>query len=142
MPVTLQEASLAFVELMPQIMRGVALDFFVKEGVTQTQFLVLMAIHSYTQCPMGQLSRALHVSMPTISGVVDRLVHAGLVRRESQPEDRRCVLAELTPKGHRFIRQFHQVVRIRWEEVLRALNPSELEMFHRVMTKLRKEIQK
>ena len=70
--ITRKEASLAVARLVPSIMRGVQLEFFVKRGVTQTQFLVLVAIRSYGRCGMGQLARSLHVSRPTISGRVSR----------------------------------------------------------------------
>ena len=140
-PVTRQEASLAFVRLMPQIVRGVTLDFFVKKGITQTQFLVMMAIHSYRRCSMGTLAKNMHVQMPTATGIIDRLVQAGFVRRSPQPEDRRQVFVELTPKGQAFIRQFHEIVRRRWEDVLRVLNVNELEMFYQILTKLRNQLQ-
>ena len=135
--VTRQEASSAFVQLMPHIIRGVTLDFFVRRGVTQTQFLVLMAIHSLEHCTMGTLARSMHVRMPTATGIVDRLVRAGFVRRFPHPKDRRQVLVELTAKGQSFIRQFREVVRRRWVDALQVLKADELEAFHRVVTKLR-----
>ena len=52
---------------MPLIMRGVQLDFFVKRGVTQTQFLTLSAIRAYDRCTMGALARNLNISMPTMT---------------------------------------------------------------------------
>ena len=137
MPVTPRQVSQAFVQLMPQILRGVALDFFIRRGVTQTQFLVLMAIHATGRSPMGVLARNMQVSMPTATGIVDRLAQAAFVRRSPKPEDRRQVLVELTPKGRQFLRGFHRVIRRRWEEVLRSLTAQEMDSFYRVLTKLR-----
>ena|SRR6185295_4453000 len=139
--VTRKDASLAIARLMPQIMRGMQLDFFLKRGVTQTQFLLLASIRSYGRCAMGTLARNLHVSMPTASGVVDRLVRSGYVRRASLPEDRRCVVVELTPKSEQFFQDFESIIRRRWEEVLITLDGNELRAFHDVMTKLRERLQ-
>ena len=136
-----KDASLAMARLMPTIMRGVQLDFFVRRGVTQTQFLVLAAIRSYGRCRMGTLANNLHVSMPTASGIVERLVRSGHVRRVPQRDDRRQVVVELTAHGEQFFRQFEQVARRRWEEVFLALEPDELAAFHRVVTKLRERLQ-
>ena len=136
-----KDVSLAMARLMPTIMRGVQLDFFVRRGVTQTQFLVLAAIRSYGRCRMGTLSRNLHVSRPTASGIVERLVRSGHVRRVPQRDDRRQVVVELTAHGEQFFRQFEQVVRRRWEEVFLALEPDELVAFHHVVTKLRERLQ-
>lgn len=137
---TTKDVSLAVAQLMPHILRGVQLDFFVTQGVTQTQFLVLAAIRAYTRCAMGTLARSLHVSMPTATGIVGRLVRAGYVRRTPHPEDRRQVLVELTPKGQTFFRNFEAVVRRRWEEALRALNPNELTAFYEVVRALRERL--
>ena len=138
---TRNDVSLAIAQLMPSIIQGVQLDFFVKRGVTQTQFLVLVAIHGHGRTTMGVLARRLHVSMPTASGVVDRLVRAGYVRRTPHPQDRRQVVVETTAKGEAFIRQFQAVVRRRWEEVLKPLAPSELGAFYHVITTLREQLQ-
>lgn len=140
-PLTRKDVSLAVARLIPYIMRGTQLDFFVKRGVTQTQFLVLNAIRACTRCTMGALARALHVSMPTVSGIIDRLVRAGYVRRLALPEDRRQIIVELAPKAELFFRDFETVVRQRWEEALRSLEPDELEAFHGVITKIRERLQ-
>ncbi len=136
-----KDASLAVAQLMPHIMRGVQLDFFVKRGVTQTQFLMLAAIRAYTRCTMGTLARNLHISMPTASGIVERLVRAGYVHRVPHPEDRRQVVVELTRTALAFFRDFEAVVRRRWEEALLPLEPEELEAFYHVITKLTSQLQ-
>src|SRR6478672_11227032 len=45
---------------------------------------------------VGELARALGVTLPTVSVVVDRLVDRDLVRREEAPEDRRQHLCRLS----------------------------------------------
>ena len=138
---TPKDVSLAIAELMPNIIRGTQLDFFVKKNVTQTQFLVLTAIRAYGRCAMGTLARNLHVRMPTATGIVERLVQAGYVRRAPHSTDRRQVIVELTAKGQSFIQEFQSVIRRRWEEVLVSLEPRELAAFHRVITKLKTQLQ-
>ncbi|MBD0745894.1 MarR family winged helix-turn-helix transcriptional regulator [Streptomyces sp. CBMA152] len=46
-----------------------------------------------------QLSRDLVVSKASVTKLVDRMERAGLVRRETPPEDKRAVYAVLTPSG-------------------------------------------
>ena len=139
--VSRKDASAAVAALMPYIMRGIQLEFFVRRGITQTQFLLLSSIRAYTRCTMGMLARNLHVSMPTVSGVVDHLVRSGFVHRVPQPDDRRQIAVELTAKAESFFRDFEAVVRRRWEEVFVTLDPHELEAFHHVVTKLRQRLQ-
>src|SRR3989338_237164 len=137
----LQDVSLAVARLMPNIIRGVQLDFFVKRRVTQTQLLLMLAVHAYARCTMGTLARSLHVSLPTASGIVDRLFVSGYVRRLPHPSDRRQILVEVTAKGQAFIRDFQSVIRHRWEEVLRPLSSVERRAFYEIVTKLRGHLQ-
>ena len=138
---SLPEVSLAVARLMPNIIRGVQLDFFVKRRVTQTQLLLMLAVHAYGRCSMGMLARSLHVSLPTVSGIVDRLSRDGYVRRLPHPSDRRQILVEVTAKGQAFIRDFQSVIRHRWEEVLRPLSSAERRAFYEIVTKLRGHLQ-
>lgn len=51
----------------------------------------------------SQLSESIHVSRPTVTGVIEGLVNANLVRRSVHPDNRRNQIVELTAKGLRFI---------------------------------------
>jgi DNA-binding MarR family transcriptional regulator len=138
---TRRDVSGGMAQLMPLILRGIQLDFFVKRGVTQSQFLMMAAIRAYSRCTMSTLARNLHISLPTASGVVDRLVRAGFVRRVPEPSDRRQVVVELTAKARGFFAEFEGVVRARWEEAFLSLDTGELASFHDVITKLRRRLQ-
>ena len=136
MPSSPQDVSHAVAELMPNVIRGIQLDFFIERGVTQTQFLVLASVRAYERCAMGALATNLHVRMPTATGIVDRLVRSGYLRRLPHPTDRRQVMVQLTAKGQAFVRDFQEIIRNRWEEVLKTLAPGELQALYDVITKL------
>ena len=136
-----RDVSAAVAQLMPHIVRGTQLEFFVRRGVTQTQFLVLMSIHAYHECTMGRLARNLHVQMPTASGIVSRLFRAGYVHRAADPSDRRQVVVRLSPKGKAFVAEFQRVIRQRWDDVLAPLASHELSAFHRILTKLHAQLE-
>ena len=131
----------AIARLMPNIIRGVQLDFFAKRSITQTQFLVVVAIHAYGRCSMSALAGNMKIKMPTATGIVDRLAAAAYVRRFTDAEDRRKVMVELTPKGQKFIGEFREVMRRRWEDVMRPLNERDLREFYNVIRKLLKELE-
>ena len=140
-PVTRQNLSVAIAQLMPRIIQGVQLEFLVTRTITYTQFLILVAIHSLKSCSMGMLAKSMHVSMPTISGIVDRLVTAGYLARVNNPTDRRQVVVGLSKEGKKFIAQFQGVVARRWEEVLKHLNQDETESFGRIIQKIASTLQ-
>jgi DNA-binding MarR family transcriptional regulator len=79
-----------------------ALDHFCEErGITGAQFGVLRCVADAGEdgLMLSDLSRRLMVSCGNITGVVDRLEHAGYLRRERSLADRRVILARLTPAG-------------------------------------------
>jgi len=67
---------------------------------TLPRFDFLAALHKAPEpLSMGELSRRLMVSNGNITGVAERLVGEGLVRRFRSPDDRRTQYVELTPAG-------------------------------------------
>ena len=48
---------------------------------------------------MGQLARLLGVTEKTVTGVVDRLEHGGMVERTREAQDRRIIHVQLTTRG-------------------------------------------
>ncbi len=138
--ITRKELSIAISQLMPRIIQGVQLEFLVKRTLTQTQFLVLVAIHSRGSCPMTTVAKSMHVSMPTMSGIVDRLVKRGYVNRVESTEDRRKVMVELSHNGREMIGQFQGAVTRRWEYVLKNLEQDDIDKFYGVISKLTSQL--
>jgi DNA-binding MarR family transcriptional regulator len=75
--------------------------FLEEEGITGAQFGVLRCLGD--SGPGGMmltaLSERLLVSCGNTTGVVDRLEYRGYLRRERSAEDRRVIMARLTPQG-------------------------------------------
>jgi len=71
-------------------------------GITGPQHQLLLAVrgHRGGRSPsIGDLANALVERQHSVSGLVDRAATAGLVRRVTDPDDRRVVRVALTPKG-------------------------------------------
>ena len=68
-------------------------------GITQAEAHVLVALSQHGPMPIGALHRAFGHKPSTLTNVVDRLERRDLVRRESNPDDRRSVLIRLTGPG-------------------------------------------
>jgi DNA-binding MarR family transcriptional regulator len=68
-------------------------------GLTTAQLRVLFMMRHQPGVTAGELATRLSVTPPTISGIVDRLVRLGLVRREDDATDRRLVRNSLTTQG-------------------------------------------
>jgi DNA-binding MarR family transcriptional regulator len=67
--------------------------------LTLTQLFVLFQLRDSPGTSAGVLAEELRVTPPTVTGLVDRLVRMGLVRREEDAKDRRLVRNVLTKRG-------------------------------------------
>ncbi|HEU4965457.1 MAG TPA: MarR family transcriptional regulator [Bacilli bacterium] len=74
-------------------------------GVTMQQLLVLYIISRQQQLGLRELADKLHLGTSTMSGVVDRLVKAGLLARRESEEDRRAIVIHLTDDGEETIKE-------------------------------------
>ena len=87
---------------------------FADLGLTPQQAAVLFRIESLERAPtLAGLGRALSVSKQNITGMVARLVDAGLIRREGDPEDLRASRLGLTGEGKALLARLRPSVR-RW----------------------------
>lgn len=77
---------------------------FAESGLEPQEFDVLASLRrtgSPYRLSAGRLGRAMMVTSGTVTNRIDGLETAGLVRRIDDPDDRRGVLIELTPRGLR-----------------------------------------
>lgn len=70
-----------------------------KTNLTSPQFMVLRMLWDKDGQPFKDLASGSCCSRPTITGIIDALVKKGLVKRVSNPEDRRSMLVKLTSTG-------------------------------------------
>jgi DNA-binding MarR family transcriptional regulator len=70
------------------------------EGVTMPQAIALQTLQAAGgRASARDLGRECHMLASTVTGVIDRLEHAGHVRRERDQRDRRVVWVALTDEG-------------------------------------------
>ena len=70
------------------------------EGITVPQAFALKTLKEQgVACKMSDLAAMRLQSPASMTGIVDRLIHLGLVARKSDAHDRRVILLALTAKG-------------------------------------------
>jgi DNA-binding MarR family transcriptional regulator len=72
-----------------------------QHGLTGPQLAVLQELDRLGAALSGELARALQVSQPTLTGIVDRLERHGLAARSRNGVDRRTVQVAITDEGRR-----------------------------------------
>jgi DNA-binding MarR family transcriptional regulator len=99
-------------------------------GVNTTDGRAIDVIDQAGRITAGDLARELRLSTGAVTTIVDRLEKAGYARRVSDPDDRRRVLIETTPKVARLSEDIYGAA----DEVLEmaaAYTDKELDMFVR-----------
>jgi len=74
-------------------------------GVTSHQATLLALVDAQPGLSLRELADAEGISAPSLSGHVDRLETAGLLRRVRSQDDRRRVGLELTPDGRAILKR-------------------------------------
>ena len=67
-------------------------------GLTSPQLATLREIEG-GKVTNSALAAALHLSQPTVTGILNRLEQRGLITRVRSESDRRSILAAITPEG-------------------------------------------
>ncbi len=105
-------------------------DVFGRYGINRGEFDVLASLRrSGPPFALGpsRLSEGLLLSTAAMTNRIDRLQRLGLVRRGSDPADRRVVLVELTEPGLALIDDAFPALLDEEERLLGALSPADRE---------------
>lgn len=97
------------------------------QGLTLPQLRVLLVLRAHPGTATHELSSKLGVTMSTISGLVDKLVRAGLVERCQDPDDRRVVPLRLTEQGEALVGEVRQINQTYLESLISLLGPEDVE---------------
>lgn len=96
--------------------------------LTMPQLKTLLVVAASDGLPMSQIARWSGMTMSTATGVADRLIAHGLVRREHDPADRRVVMLCATEAGLALVDRLTRISEEIILDVLDRLSIAELGM--------------
>jgi DNA-binding MarR family transcriptional regulator len=103
----------------------------------QAKVLYLLSVGDLN---MSELVARLGVTLPTVSGVVDRLVERGLIARRVNPSDRRRVFVGITPAGVELLDRFRDLNARQLRDLLAVLDNADLEQVRGFLSVLERGI--
>ncbi len=120
--------------LLPQITRNLRIASLVdrvRQGLTLAQLTILLILKDAREetMSMGEIARELGVSLPTASGLVDRLSREGLATRLASDSDRRIVLVHLNANGKAVLRRMLRLLDDLLMRLLGDMGEEEQESF-------------
>ena len=112
------------------------------------EFLMLQLIHHHREeepqakgVYVSQLTRHAHASKPAVSRTLRHLEDKGLLRRQTDPEDRRTTYVMLTAEGERLLEQCRIQTRELARRVARRMGEDELRALTEQLDRLTDAIQ-
>ncbi len=105
-----------------------------RAGLTAARLSALSVLVYGGPRPLGALAAVEDVRPPTMTGLVDGLVAAGLARRDPHPTSGRSVVVSATPAGHQLM---HTARAARLDAIARALGSLDREARDAVRTAAR-----
>lgn len=98
---------------------------FSDKGLTEAQFTTAMLIRFFDNPTMTELSQVLSISMPTLTGIIDKLVKNEIVERNRDENDRRVVRVSVTDSGDEIIRKIHEKKNAHMKLLIRMLEEED-----------------
>ncbi len=121
---------------MPTFLRHMYPFILQPNRIPPSQLLAIVTIYEMDGCRLGDLSREMHISNPTASGIVGRLELAGFVKRVDIPGDRRSKKIALTARGQQAVINFREIIRNRWTYILSKMTDREARSVIRLIKRL------
>jgi DNA-binding MarR family transcriptional regulator len=109
------------------IVDPIRLRLWSEAELTTSQLRLLFLVRGEPGATLTALATHLRVSPPTATGVVDRLVRQGYLRRDADPHDRRFVCHHLTPRGVAVLGELEREGRALMDGILERLSDAEID---------------
>ena len=127
------------IALLPQLLRGLLKreDNFLTQGkISFPQMLALECLSRAGVCRMSELAQTLSIQMASATGLADRLIKAGYIRRKPDARDRRVVRIALTPKGKNVVENIFQQKKRIMMNVFQRISPVDSRQYLNVLEKI------
>ncbi len=97
------------------------------QGMTRAQMIILARLERQPDISQNELAAAAEVAPMTIARLIDRLEETGLVRRCTDPDDRRAWRLRLTPAAAPILREIKRARAELHQDMTRGIEPAVLD---------------
>jgi MarR family 2-MHQ and catechol resistance regulon transcriptional repressor len=132
-----QEAALNLLRTSDQVQLRFA-RLFREHNLTPSQYNILRILRGEGRpLPILEIASRTITVVPGITGLVDRLEEAGLVKRERCSEDRRIIRVALSPGAEKVLSDLDDPILALHSQLLKHLSETELKTLVRLLEKVR-----
>ena len=114
---------------------------FRQHDLTSSQYNILRILRGEGKpLPILEIADRTVTVVPGITGLIDRLEQAGLVRRDRCLQDRRVVYVAITEQGTKTLSELDKPVLALHKSLMGPLSPTELKDLRRLLEKVRESM--
>ena len=127
-------------EILPVLIREFAkrqAGELYKGKITLPQFIIMDFLNKKGPSKMSDVARFMSVSTAATTGIVDRLVKCGYIKRTYEPNDRRIVRIKSTSKGIELTKRINDQRRKMIISIFSRLSSAERDDYLRVLMRIR-----
>jgi len=142
------ELMLEIDDIVDLVIENVKKLFFPEEWInldlkfSKSEIFALLFLDKRHEVTMTELVEYINSPMSTATGIVDRLVRNGYVKRDRSETDRRIVILKLTEEGNRFIKNLKDIISQYLDMVLNDLTEEEKEFLAHIVIKIVNNLQR
>lgn len=136
---SLEEFGDRMIAYMPKLSKEICRyeSNYLKSGeVTVPQIWALDYLSHHKRCQMKELAESMCIKFSSATGMIDRLVKQGFVKRERGEKDRRAVCIVITDKGQKIITDVYKQKRKGLIELFKRLSAHERFAYIKLVEKL------
>jgi DNA-binding MarR family transcriptional regulator len=111
-----------------------------RHDLTGPQLTVIKLLAGIGDLSLTELSENMQTRNSTVTGIIDRMEAAGLVKRIRSESDRRVVMIRLTPQGRSLARNVPIEPMQAFRRALETLSTTEQKTLLKILSKLEKQI--
>jgi len=108
--------------------------------ISLPQMTILEYLYDRKDCIMSDIAELLLVSMSAATGLADRMIKNGLLKRSHNAKDRRTVIIALTPKGRQMAKSFLSVHRRMIRKVFQKISAQDRRKYLEIVRKVHKNL--
>jgi DNA-binding MarR family transcriptional regulator len=109
--------------------------------ITFPQWSLMLVLRDLGQATIKELAEHLHVSSPSVSTMVERLVEMGMLQRTQQQQDRRAVEVRITESGEHAMAAVEEEMIKTIEEFMHRMGPRLTRNWCEVYARIREIIE-
>ena len=127
------------IEIITKLIGNLEAQFikkFQEEGFTARQIVYIETINTLDNPNLGEIAKALKLSKPSVTAIVDKLASKGYIEKFQSDEDRRSFHVHLSAKGNMLVR-IHEKTHSKIVEMLqKSLDSKDLKKLVTLLNKV------